>query len=757
MALTTDSREGGLGQQRGKVPWQAFPALRIVLTALLVLPAACSEEPASGVRMGDVTEERVLHEVESGENWLVNGGRFSGEHFSPLTQITADNVEQLELAWVTDIPSFTFALEPIVVDGVVYLSGSLSRVFALDAASGEMLWQFHPDVPLDISLGNSYGARFSRGVAVWEGRIFVGSGDCMLIAIDAATATQAWASPICDTREGVGAHIRSAPRVGGGMVFAGYSGSTSARGSLVAFDAETGEEAWRFWTVPGDPAKGFETPELELASATWTNGWSEMGGGSVWEGIRYDPVTESLFFGTSAPGPGNPAVRGPGDALFSNSIIAVDAKTGKYKWHYQTVPEDAWDYDAAPPLIVTDLRFPAETGETGPQTQLKRRVVLSAPKNGFFYVLDALTGELLAADAIVEVNWATHIDMKTGRPVERPEARYYQGENAGQPVLVKPSPGGSHTWHPMSFSPLTGLVYIPATDLAANFLALVPAGDEAGVTDRAGWTFEFVPNAWAGEQFPMGSGQLIAWDPVQREARWTVAHPVPYNGGVLSTASNLVFQGTAGGDFHAYRADTGARLWTRRTGTPILSPPVTFQLDTEQYVLAAAGVGGGNGVTIAPYISTPDAQGPARVFAFKLGGAARMPARRDFTPVPTPPEQTASPEQIERGEAIWRAVACEYCHGVSVVGVGRQMQDAKGQRVPGAIPDLRYMAAETHAQWHAIVLGGSRKHLGMPAYHEAMSVEDAGAVHAYVVAQSWQLYRKSLAVSNQLSQPPSRH
>ncbi len=735
---------------------------RIVLAALSLLSVACAEKPETERRFGDVTEARVLTEADSGANWLVNGGRFSGEHFSPLTQITADNVDQLELAWFADIPSFTFALEPIVVDGVVYLSGTLSRIFALDAASGEMLWQFDPGVRLDISLGNSYGARFSRGVAVWEGRIYVGSGECTLIAIDAATATQLWESPICDPLQGVGAHIRSAPRVGGGMVFAGYSGSTSARGSLVAFDAGTGEEVWRFWTVPGDPAKGFETPELEFASATWTNGWSEMGGGSVWEGIRYDPVTGSVFFGTSAPGPGNPSLRGPGDALFANSIIAVDAKTGKYKWHYQTVPEDAWDYDAAPPLIVTDLDFgepsagehegPAprwkepSAGEhegPAPRTKERRRVVLSAPKNGFFYVLDAYTGELLAADPIVEVNWATHIDMETGRPVERPEARYYQGENVGQPVLVKPSPGGSHTWHPMSFSPLTGLVYVPATDLAANYLALPPADDEAGVTRRSGWTFEFVPNAWSGEELPADSGQLTAWDPVKQEARWTVAQPVPFNGGVLSTAGNLVFQGTAGGKFHAYRADSGELLWTRQTGTPILSPPVTFQLGTGQYVLAAAGVGGGNGVTISPYISTPDAQGPARVFAFKLGGRAQMPALRDYTPVPKPPERAASPEQIEHGDVIFHAVACEYCHGVSAVGVGRQLEDANSRRVPGAIPDLRYMTSETHAQWDAIVLAGSRRHLGMPAYHDALTAKDSGAIHAYVIEQAWKLYEKS--------------
>ena len=320
------------------------------------------------------------------------------------------------------MPSFTFALEPIVVDGVVYLSGSLSRVFALDAASGEMLWQFDPEIRLDISHGNAYGSRMNRGVAVWEGRVFVGTGVCTLIALDAATGTRLWESPVCDPSEGVGAHIRSAPRAGGGMVFMGFSGSTSARGFLVAFNAETGKETWRFWTVPGDPAEGFETPELERASATWTGGFSQKGGGSVWEGIRYDPVTGSVFLGTSAPGPGNPNLRGPGDALFSNSIVAVDAKTGSYKWHYQTVPEDAWDYDAASPFIVTDLEYSGES----------RRVVLQAPKNGFFYVLDGHTGELLSADPIVEVTWASHIDMETGRPVEPPGARYMAPETHAQ-------------------------------------------------------------------------------------------------------------------------------------------------------------------------------------------------------------------------------------------------------------------------------------------------------------------------------------
>ena len=684
--------------------------------ALLPQLLAHAEKPAIERRFGDVTEARVLAEAASGENWLVNGGRFSGEHFSPLKRITTGNVDQLGLAWFADIPSFTMAAEPIVVDGVVYLSGSLSQVFALDARSGEMLWRFDPEIRLDLSLGNSYGARMNRGVAVWKERVYVGTAECTLIAIDASRGTQLWESPVCDPREGVGAHIRGAPRVGGGKVFIGYAGSSyQARSSLVAFDAATGKEVWRFWTVPGDPAKGgFETPELERASATWANGWAERGGGSVWEGIRYDPVTGNVFFGTGSANPLNVNLRGPGDALFTNSIMAVDAETGSYQWHYQTVPEDAWDYDAAMPLIVTDL----EREGQAPRTK-RRRVVMQAPKNGFFYVLDARTGELLAADPIVDVTWATHIDMETGRPVEPPGARYYANENPARPVPVKPQAGGAHSWYPMSFSPLTRLVYVPVADLATYYSVAGPYGLRLDSP---------------AEPLPAGSGKLLAWDPVGREARWTVDYPLPWNSGVLSTAGELVFQGTAGGEFRAYRDASGELLWFRKTGTSILAAPVTFLAEGEQYVLAAAGIGGGNGVITPSHSSTPDARGPSRLFAFKLGGKARLPPPRDPAPVPRPPARTASKQQVEHGEEMWPT--CGHCHGSQAMGVGPR-------DLPGAVPDLRYMSAKTHAEWHGIVLGGNQRHLGMPAFHEEMTVEDSEALHAYVIEQAWKLYERS--------------
>ena len=386
--------------------------------------------------------------------------------------------------------------------------------------------------------------------------------------------------------------------------------------------------------------------------------------------------------------------------------MAVDARTGKYKWHYQTVPEDAWDYDAAMPFVVADLEY--EEGS--------RRVVMQAPKNGFYYVLDAQTGELLAADAIVEVTWASHVDLETGRPVELPGARYYANEKPEELVLVKPQASGAHNWYPMSFSPKTQWVYIPAQDLHSYF------------ADRGPYGFHLQGPE---EPLPMGSGKLLAWDPVEAVARWTVDYPLPYNSGVLSTAGGLVFQGTAGGEFIAYRDTTGERLWSRKTGTSILAAPVSYQVDGEQFILVGAGVGGGNGMITPSHSSTPDSQGPSRLFAFKLGGEASFPDPVVAPPVPRPPPRIGTVKDWARGKEIWNT--CGHCHGAEVVGVGPS-------RDAGGIPDLRYATAESHAQWDAIVLEGLRKEQGMPGFGDYLSPEDSHALQAYVIAQAWALY-----------------
>ena len=692
-------------------------ALFLATAVLLSGQSLADDHGVNGRRAGDVDTARVQKEVDSGENWLVNGRTFTGEHYSPLDQIHDANVKKLGLAWATDIPSgMGLTAEPIVVDGVAYLSGTLSHVWALDAATGDVLWFFDPEVRLDISYGNSASARYNRGVAVWKGKVFVGTGDCRVVAIDAAKGTKLWDAPVCDPADGDGTGVTAAPRVANNMVFMGYLGSDMmARGALVALHAETGKEAWRFWTVPGDPEVGRDTKELETARKTWTGGWAKTGGGVVWEEIRYDPETHSIIFGTAAASPINVAMRGPGDNLFTNSVIAVDADSGAYKWHYQTTPEDAWDYDATMPKVITDLKFNGKS----------RRVVLEAPKNGFFYVIDARSGELISADPIAKVTWASHIDMETGRPVVVEAAKYYENKEPGARTRVWPSTLGAHNWQPMSFSPKTRLIYIPVTDMPTN----LSIGGYVGARDNVlGYELE--------EKLPSDVGQLMAWDPVARKAVWTIDHPMPWNGGVLATAGNLVFQGTGTGAFSAYSADTGKRLWSRKTGSSIQAQPVSYAVGGQQYVLVPIGKGGGIAGIANIRVASRDARGPARLLAFKLGAKGQIPITPfEEPPVPKPPARTANTEEVQRGAGLFVDYGCHLCHG------GEAMGWESRQRGNGAIPDLRYIPASVHEEWQGVVLGGNRRIQGMPDFVKAgMTPEDSEAIHAYVIEQSWKAY-----------------
>ena len=697
------------------------PVVAALLLAACEPPTAPETAEPAGPVAGNVTESRVLAEADSGDHWLVNGGRFSGEHFSPQARISEENVGELGLAWATDIPSpIGLSAEPLVIDGVVYLTGIRSVVYALDAASGALLWQFDPRVRLDMGFGNSLWSRWNRGAAVWEGRVYVGTGDCRLVAIDAAAGTKLWEAPVCDPAEGMGPGITGAPRVGDGRVYMGYAGSdTAVRGSLAAFDTATGEELWRFWTVPGDPADGFESEVIEMASRTWTGGWAQAGGGVVWDGIRYDPVTGLVIFGTASTLPLNVAMRGPGDNLFTNSVVAVDAATGAYRWHYQTVPEDAWDYDATMPKIVTDIPFQGSP----------RRVVLEAPKNGFLYVLDANTGRLLSADPIATVTWASSVDIETGRPVVNPEAQYFT-DASGAPVRVWPNVWGSHNWQPMSYSPLTGLLYIPVADMPSTYVG----GDLMGM----GVDIEAMGYG-PDEVVPPDAGRLLAWDPVARETRWRVDHPIPYNGGVLSTAGNLVFQGTATGEFRAYAADTGERLWSVETGSSIQAAPVSYRVGGEQYVLVAIGRAGGIASSAESRTAAPHARGPARVLAFKRGGDAPMPEPAPGVPVPEPPARLGTTEQVAAGAAHWSAYGCTGCHGAHAIGMG-------SRALGGGLPDLRYMPTSAHEDWEPVVLEGTRAAAGMPGFAAAgMSADDSRALQAYVLDRAWAAYEGSAA------------
>jgi quinohemoprotein ethanol dehydrogenase len=654
-------------------------------------------------KAGNVSEDRVAADAAEGANWLLNGRTFDEGHFSPLKQITDQNVSGMGLAWYMDVDSAVgIVSEPIVVDGVAYVSAPQSKVYAIQAATGKLIWKFDPKVRLDQALNGSYSARTNAGVAVWEGKVFVGTGDCRLVAIDAAAGKQLWEAKVCEpTQTG----ITNAPHVAKGKVFIGYNGSDDGvRGSIVAYDAETGKELWRFWTVPGDPKKPFESAALrDIAAKTWPAGdaW-QMGGGDVWTAITYDPVTDSVIFGTAGAGADYgevAAIRAKGDKLFAGCIVAVKADTGEYVWHYQTSAPGMQTENNH--IVIADLVIEGE----------KRHVAMTVPKNGFYYILDAQTGKLISAKPIVKVNWATSIDLNTGKANEVPVS-----EGGGKQWTV-------HNWWPMSHNPITGLVYIPATDRKPESHAKVETGEWMQQTE----------------------GRLIAWDPVNQDERWSVEEEIATNGGVLSTAGNLVFQGQGSGEFAAYAADSGKKVWSIDTGSAIESIPVSYIVNGEQYVMLPVGWGSGSRLFAPAWtMATPRSKrGPSRILAFKLGGNVPFPTPPDVVPpVPKPPAQRWDSAMIQEGAKLYKTFYCDGCHSPGLDGSGAWVLN-------GAIPDLRYAPPEVHAQWYSIVLGGTHWVNGMPGFadppkfafpHLHMTTKQADAIHAYVIDGAWKAY-----------------
>ena len=661
-------------------------------------------------KAGNVTQSRVVAEAADGSNWLLNGRNFEAQHFSPLKQINNQNVAGLGLAWYLDIDSAVgIVSEPIVVDGVAYVSAPQSKVYAVEAATGKLIWKFDPKVRLNQALNGSYSARTNAGVAVWEGKVFVGTGDCRLVAIDAATGRQVWESQVCEpTQTG----ITNAPHVAKDMVFIGYNGSDDGvRGSIAAYDANTGKERWRFWTVPGDPKKPFESKALkEIAAKTWPAGdaW-KMGGADVWTAITYDPVTDFVIFGTAGAGADYgelSALRAQGDKLFAGCMVAVKAETGEYVWHYQTSSPGLQTENNH--IVMADLPINGE----------KRHVAMTVPKHGFYYELDAWTGKLLSAKPIVKVSWATSVDLTTGKAVEVPASA-----GGGKQWTV-------HNWWPMSYNPGTGLVYIPATDRKPNTHAEVETGE------------------WMNET----EGKLIAWDPVKQSERWSVEEEIATNGGVLSTAGNLVFQGQGNGEFAAFTGDTGKKAWSIDSGSAIESIPVTYTVNGEQYVLVPVGWGSGSRLFAPSWtMATPRSKrGPSRLLAFKLGGNVSFPTPADIVPpVPKPPKQTADAATIQEGEKLYKTFYCDGCHSPDLDGSSAWVLD-------GAIPDLRYAPPDVHSQWYAIVLAGTHWDQGMPGFadppkfafpHLRMTTAQADAIHAYVIDGAWKAYSKEHAAA----------
>ena len=673
------------------------------ITGLLLVASAAYPESA-----GNVTQARVIAESGKGENWFLNGGNFRGEHFSPLTQINDQTVQNLGLAWSLDLPAPDgISATPIVVDGTIYLSGPRSLVFAIDAASGELLWAYDPEVEKGFAKDPylSAGARANRGVAVWEGRVFFGVADCRLIALDAESGDEIWTRFACD-RE-LGYSLTDAPRVGGGKVFLGNAGSESQeknRGYVSAYDADDGSLLWRFYTVPSDDPEENRSAAMKMAAASWSgDAWQEFGGGgSAWNGMTYDPESDLLFFGTAGALPYLYKERSPdgGDNLFTSSVLAINASTGEYVWHYQTVPQDSWEYNATMNIVLADLTIQGEL----------RKVAMIAPKNGFFYVLDRLSGELISAEKYAKVNWATHINLETGRPELDPAGSYWEAAE-GETTAVWPNMWGAHSWHAMAYHPIHKLVYIPVIDAPQ---ILVRRG---GYSDD---TMELINEV---DGAPHSPGKLVAWDPVKQGVRWTVDQELPINGAVLATAGNLVFQGDAMGSFKAFDASNGNALWSIAAGSGINATPVSYRLGDKQYVLVPAGLGGSMQFWYPTLHFGDNAKGPARLLAFTLNGDASLPTIEHVErKVAQLPSIDSALDTVEPGSWLY-ADNCLGCHGKDAVA-----------RFGGSVPDLRYASAEIFETWHAIVIGGARKAQGMPGFD--LTVDEAFAIRNFVISEA---------------------
>ncbi len=705
------------------------PALRSL--ALL----ACAGAAIAAGGPATVDGRRIADADREPQNWLTHGRTYGEQRYSPLRQIDAGNVERLGLAW--SVPMGTYrGLEatPIVVDGVMYTTATWSVVYALDAKTGRTLWTYDPQVP---KAWGRYGCcdAVNRGVALWKGSVYVGTFDGRLVALDAKSGRKRWEVNTIDRSKPY--TITGAPRVVKGKVLIGNGGGEyGVRGYLSAYDARSGKLAWRFFTVPGNPKDGFEHPELEAAAKTW-NGewWSGGGGGTVWDSLAYDPELDTLYVGTGNGSPWNRAIRSPGggDNLFLSSILALDPDTGRLKWHYQVTPADNWDYTATQHMILAEL----------PIDGRPRKVLMQAPKNGFFYVLDRVTGELLAADKYAPVNWATHVDLKTGRPVESPDADY-----ARETKLIIPAPFGAHNWQPMAYNPDTGLVYIPAHQP----VGIYPPPQEFLRTGRytrrdmfwnpgIDWntyvdTIEVLLQKFGGA-LPPDRGYLKAWDPVQKKTRWEIEMPAWWNGGVLTTAGNLLLQGTGDGRLVAYAADTGRTVWALPTMIGIIAPPITYEVDGEQYIAVMAGYGGAGGVSGGDPRTMASAKyfNSGYVLAFKLDGRAPMPriAEKD-TAIPEPPVIDATPAQLENGKYQFMA-NCMVCHGALAIS-------------GGVTPDLRMLTAEKHQIFRNIVYDGAIHAAGMPRMGDLVSEQDVHDIQAYIVARAKQDRAAAAAAGN---------
>lgn len=695
---------------------RTFPYGAWLVLAFFVQPRVWAGTNASAV------DDRLLDDVANGSDWAAYGRTFDESHYSPLTQINESNVTRLGLEWFYDLPPMASVYTaPLAIDGVLYFAVGYSKVYAMKARTGQLLWQYDPQVTAraGMKLRGSWGI---RGIAAWKGNLYVGTHDGRLIALNAQSGRPVWS---VSTVEGPndGRYITGAPRTFNGKVIIGFGGADYApvRGYVTAYDAETGKQLWRFYTVPGNPKDGFENNAMEIAAKTWTGEWWKFGGGgTVWNAITYDPKFNTIYLGTGNGSPWNHRIRSPrgGDNLFLSSVVALDADTGAYRWHHQMNPGESWDYNAAMDMQLTTLSLNGRQHD----------VLMTAPKDGFFYVIDRATGKLLSAQKWAQyVNWAERVDLVSGRPVENPAARFPGGSG----FWMFPGGGlGAHSTQPMAYSPQTRLVYIPETSHVQYY-------SDRGV-DRAKWKFGSTFEVGTGlssaaadppkEPLPKAQGALVAWDPEHARRAWTIPMKALVNGGVTATAGNLVIQGRADGDFVIYAADTGKELWRFFAQNGILGQPITYLAGAKQYITVIVGYGGVAGATASGASGRTEPlweyrSQKRRVLTFALQGQAQLPKFEPYRKAYLDDRSFQVDAAKEAAGANLYGRQCPLCHGF-------------GLNSGGTAPDLR----ESHFPMQfdalkAILHDGALEPNGMPKFAE-FTDEQIESLQHYVRAEA---------------------
>ena len=672
----------------------------VTLVFFVIVASGCSMDADEEQAPSPMTSDKVS------TDWALLGNSADMQHHSGLSQINTETVSGLGLAWAIDLPTRDGLVgNPLIRNGRIFQSGSQSQVFANDLETGELLWTYEPlaDRPPSSFL-ETWLRSLNRGLALSEDLVIVGTSDCRLVAIDQETGIEKWQAETCDGKQNY--MITGAPRIGGGKVFIGNSCADMGlnRGHVDAVDAKTGQHLWRFYTVPGDPNEPQDSELYEMALKTWGDGWYEKtrGCGSVWDAMVYDSELDQLIIGTGAPAPSDPTKRGndAGDELFTSAVVALDAQTGAYRWHFTQVPGNAWNYEPAVGLMMATL----------PLDGVEKRVVLSVPKNGFVYLLDAQTGKFISGRNYVPVNWAKGLD-ETGRPIFDPAARYWEAAE-GEPTTILPSNAGAHDWTALAFDPQKNVLFIPAMT--------TPERRELTATGEYSYDYR---QAEDGDPEWQAFGELVAWDPVSQSTVWRHRNALPYNGGVLHTAGGLVFQGTAEGYLNAYDAASGEQLGSFTAGGAIRGAPSTVVADGRQYIIVPAGAPSTSAASagLTDYSSTVESRSRPRLLAFVLGGDAPAPAWAAQLTFPKPPVDRYPSEVASMGEAIYELAGCVACHGYG------------GQSIGGAAADLR-MRLPVNLEYFKAVLGGLLAPRMPKVELDDVSSE---ALYAYLVNTAW--------------------